>query len=144
MRKRISLGVLVTVLAIGLAVAAVWYNLGFRQRAEVKPVAIVKVFFDEAQTDELTQGETIDWGEVHTGIQTKSLWINNTGPVPAVLQFNYNPQQLPWDWKNYWDYDGSPLAVGQTIMVTITLELPENIGVGEYWWDSGISCSQAP
>jgi hypothetical protein len=136
-------GLAKTILVLVLVGAVAVYNLGFCQRAEIEAVTMIKVFFDEAQTQELTQGATIDWGQVHSGNQTKSLWINNTGSVPAVLQFNHNGQQFPMDWKNSWDYDGSPLAAGDTVKVTITLELPENIGAGEYMWDSGISATQA-
>jgi len=144
MKKKVLLLGLVIIVAIALVGAAVWWNLGFRQGADVTPVAIVSVFQDEAQTDELEQGEMLYWGEVHSGIQNMSLWINNTGSVNATLQFNYNGEQLPGDWQNYWDYTGDPLLVGETVMVTITLELPENVGVGHYEWDSGISATEAP
>jgi hypothetical protein len=139
-KKRISLGILVTVLAIVLVGAVVYYNLGFRQSAEVTPVAIVKVFTNEAQTDELTQNEMIAWGEVHAGSQPKSLWINNTGPAGAVLQFNPDQQQLQqWGWTETWDYDNTPLEHNELRPVIITLTLPENIGVGHFEWNAGIT-----
>jgi hypothetical protein len=140
-KKRILIGGLViTVLAIGLVAAVVYYNLGFRQSAEVTPVAIVKVFTNAEQTDELTQGEMIAWGEVHAGEQTKSLWINNTGPAGAVLQFNVDQQQLQqWGWTETWTYDNTPLEQNELRPVTITLELPADIGAGHYEWNAGIT-----
>jgi hypothetical protein len=139
-KKRISLGVLaITILTIGLIGAVVYYNLGFRQRADVLPVAIIKVFTNADQTEELKQGEMIDWGEISTGTYTQSLWINNTGSVAALIGFNYRGDQLPGDWQNYWDYDGSPLAPNDVVQVTITLVLPENVGAGHYEWDSWIT-----
>lgn len=144
MKKRISLGVLVIILAIGLSVAVVWYQLNFRQRAVVQPVAIIKVFQNEGQTDELKQGETLDWGDVTTGTYKMDLWVNNTGTVSAVLLFDYRRDQMPGDWQLEWDYDGTALAHYELRKVTLTLTLPENIGAGEYGWDSWIHASQAP
>jgi hypothetical protein len=143
-KKRILIGGLViAVLAIGLVAAVVYYNLGFRQSAEVTPVAIVKVFTNAEQTDELTQGEMIAWGEVHAGEQTKSLWINNTGPVDADLQFNYDQQQLQqWGWTETWDYNSVPLVHNELREVVITLTLPENFGAGHYEWNAGITAWQ--
>lgn len=141
MKKSMLIGVLAIIIVVsGLVAAVVYYNLGFRQRADVLPVAIVKVFTNVEQTDELKQGEMIDWGEVLAGsTNNKDLWINNTGAVPAVLQFNYRQDQMPWDWQNYWNYDGSPLAPNAVVHVTITLVVPENVGAGHYEWDSWIT-----
>jgi hypothetical protein len=136
-------GLAKTILVLGLVGAVVVYNLGFCQRAEIEAVTMIKVFFDQAQTQELQQGETIDWSEVHEGIQTKSLWINNTGPVAAVLQFNYNGQQLPGGWMEYWDYDNTPLVHNELRTVTITLVLPEYVDAGVYDWESSITATPA-
>ena len=144
MKKRISLGILaMTIIVLGLVGAVVYYNLGFRQSADVTPVAIVKVFTNAGQTEELEQNEMIAWGEVHTGTQTKSLWINNTGPVEADLQFNYDQQQLQqWGWTETWDYNGVPLVHNELREVIITLTLPENFGAGHYEWTAGITAWQ--
>lgn len=142
MKKRISLGILaIIILAIGLIGAVVYYNLGFRQSAEVTPVATIAVYTDAAMTQEVEQGEMLGWGEVHSGTQTMDLWINNTGSVYALIGFNYDQQQLQqWGWTETWDYDGvTPIAPGDHIQVTITLTLPENIGAGHYEWNAGIT-----
>ena len=144
MKKRILFGVLATaILALGLVGAVVYYHLGFRQRADVVTGAMITVYTDSETTQEL--GQYLDWGELSTspGTYTMDLWINNTGSVDVVLQFNYNGEQMPGDWQNYWDYDGSPLAVDDNVMVTITLELPENVGVGHYEWESWITAWDA-
>jgi len=144
-KKRILLLGLVILLAVALVGAAVWYNLGFRQRAEVSPVAMIKVFFDEAQTNELKQGEYLDWGTITYGsTYTMELWINNTGSVNAILQFNVRQDQFPGDWQNYWDYDGSTLAPKELLKVTITLVTPADIGAGHYEWESWIAATEAP
>jgi hypothetical protein len=140
MKKSMLIGVLAIIIVVsGLVAAVVYYNLGFRQRADILPVARIKVYTNEAQTDEVEQGENLDWGEVHSGTNTKELWINNTGGVYALLAFNYNPQQLPGDWTETWDYNDISLAPKELRKVTITLTLPENIGAGHYEWDSGIT-----
>jgi len=144
MKKSMLIGVLAIVIVVsGLVAAVVYYNLGFRQSAEVTPGAIVKVFTNANQTEELTQGEMIEWGEVHTGTQTKSLWINNTGLVDAVLQFNCDQQQLQqWGWTETWDYNNIPLVPNELRTVIITLTLPENIGAGHFEWNAGITAWQ--
>ena len=141
-KKRISLGILATVLAIVLVGAAVWYNVGFRQRANVVTGAMITVYTDSEMTQEL--GQYLDWPDLSTSPETYTmdLWINNTGSVDVVLQFNYNGEQMPGDWTETWDYNDAPLTVGNNVMVTITLELPENVGVGHYEWDAGISATE--
>ena len=143
MKKRIPIAVLAIVLIVGVVIAAVWWGIGFKQHAIVPVTASVSIFFDEAQTEELTQDGTLEWGEVYPGNQTKLLYINNTGPADAILQYNVNWEQLPGGWNTYWNYTDSTLPVDETIVVEITLELPEDVGSGEYWWDSGISCTTA-
>ena len=139
MKKRILIGVLATtILVLGLVGGVVIYDLGFRQRVDILPVAIIKVFTDAEQTEELKQGEMIDWGPISTGTYTQTLWINNTGPVDAVLGFNYRGDQLPGGWMEYWDYDNTPLVHNELRTVTITLVLPEHVGAGVYEWESSI------
>jgi hypothetical protein len=136
-------GLATTILVLGLVGGVVIYDLGFCQRADILPVAIIKVFTDAEQTEELKQGETIDWSEVHEGIQTKLLWINNTGPVDAVLGFNYRGDQLPGGWMEYWDYNNIPLVPNELRTVTVTLVLPEHVGAGVYEWESSIIATPA-
>jgi len=143
MKKIIPIAVLAIVLIVGVGIAAVWWGIGFKQHAIVTPTASVSIFFDEAQTQELMHDGTLEWGEVGPGTKTTLLYINNTGPADAILEYNVNWEQLPGGWNTYWNYTGSTLPVGETIVVEITLELPEDVGSGEYWWDSGISCTAA-
>jgi len=143
-KKSVLFGVLATTMLVsGLVVAVVVYNLGFRQRAEVEAVSMIRVFFDAAQTMELKQGDTLNWGKVGTGVWTQTLYVNNTGNAPVILSFNYNPGQLPGGWANFWDYDGTALALNELRTVTITLVVPTYVGAGEYWWDSGITAMPA-
>lgn len=142
MKKRILIAVLAIVLIVGVAIAAVWWGIGFKQHAIVPVQASVSIFFDEAQTQELTHDGTLEWGEI-TENTTTLLYINNTGPADAILKYDVNWEQLPGGWNTYWNYTDTTLPVGETIVVEITLELPEDVGSGEYWWDSGISCKAA-
>ena len=144
MKKRIPIAVLVTILSVGLAMAAVWYFVGFRQGADVTSPAHIRVYKDEFLTDELQQGETISWGAVSPGSNYMPLWIVNDGSVDCILQFNYNGDQMPGGWTESWDYDGSALTSPTPLMVTLNLTLPQDVGVGHYEWDSGIGCTQAP
>ena len=145
-KKKISLAILVVaVLAIGLVGAIVWYNLGFRQSAEVVTAAKITVYTDAEKTDEVEQGEMLDWGSVVQGPNFKQLWIENTGSVPANITFYYDQQQLQnWGgWTETWDYNDEPIAVNAVVDVTITLTLPPDIGAGHYELDSGIGAHEA-
>jgi len=139
MKKSMLFGALATIIIVlGIAAAVVIYNLGFRQRAEIEAVSMIRVFFDEMQTDELEQGETINWGKIGSGTWTLPLYVNNTGNGPVTLSFDYRRDQIPGDWVEYWDYNGSPLAQYETRPVTITLILPPYISAGTWEWDSWI------
>ena len=145
MKKRISLGVLVTtILVLGLVGAVVYYNLGFRQRADVLPEAIITVYTNEALTEELTQGEYLDWGPISSGTNLMDLWINNTGLVDALIRFDYDHQQLPGDWTETWDYNDVPIAPNEVRKVTINFTLAQDIGAGHYEWNSWINAWAAP
>jgi len=144
MKKRILIGVLVAILAIGLVSAVVYYHLGFRQRAEVSPVAIVTVYQNATLTDKLEQGEMLDWGSVSSGTQTMPLWIKNTGTVNASIGFNYNNEQFPGDWTLSWDYDNTKLLVSEVRTVTLNLTLPADVHAGSWEWDSDISAWEVP
>jgi len=144
MKKKILIGVLVAILATGLVSAVVYYHLGFRQSADVSPVAIITVYQNEALTDELQQGEMLNWGAVSSGTQTMPLWIKNTGGVNTLIGFNYRQDQFPGDWTLSWDYDGTALVPGEVRQVTLTLELPVDIHTGHWEWDSDISAWEAP
>ena len=132
------------ILVLGLVGGVVIYDLGFRQRAEIEAVTMIKVFFDQAQTQELQQGATIDWGKIGSGVWTMTLYVNNTGNVPIILGFNYRGDQLPEGWNEYWNYDGIPLVHHELRTVTITLVVPTPVGAGAYECDSGITATPVP
>ena len=139
MKKSILFGAIAaTILGLGIVGAVVVYHFGFRQRAEVEAVSMIRIFFDEAQTNELQQGSTIDWGKIGSGTWKLTLYVNNTGNVPVTLTFDYNRGQMPGDWIEYWDYDGTALAHFDLRIVTITLVLPTYVSAGTWEWDSWI------
>ena len=143
MKKRIWLLGLVILLVVVLVGAAVWYNYGFRQGADVVTGALIAVYTDAGCTQELGQNNLISWGNVVSGPQTKSVWVKNIGSVAVTLQFNYDGQQMPGDWTETWDYvAGTPLPAGESIEVVFTLTLPENVGAGHYEWNCGISATE--
>jgi len=145
MKKRILFGVLATtILVLGLVGAVVYYNLGFRQKADVLPEAMITVYTNEGLTEELEQGEYLDWGSISSGTQYMELWINNTGLVNALIRFDYDHQPIPGDWTESWDYNDIALTPNEVRKVTITLTLPENIGTGHYEWNSWINAWKAP
>ena len=143
MKKKILLGILAATILVGAVGAVVVYNLGFRQRAEVAATTMIRVFYEEAQTNELTQGETYDWGLVSSGVFTMDLYVNNTGNSAVVLGFNYNQNQFPQGWTEYWDYNGAALAQNELKKVTITLVIPQYISPGVWEWDSTITAMPA-
>ena len=136
-------GLAKTILVLGLVEAVVVYNLGFCQRAEIEAVTIIKVFFDQAQTRELQQGATFNWGKICSGVWTLTLYVNNTGNDDVILGLNYRGDQLPGGWMEYWDYDNTPLVHNELRTVTITLVLPEHVGAGVYEWESSIIATPA-
>ena len=136
-------GLAKTILFLVLVGAVVVYNLRFCQRAEFKAVTMVKVFFDQAQTRELQQGATFNWGKICSGVWTLTLYVNNTGNDDVILGFNYRGDQLPEGWIEYWDYDNTPLVHNELRTVTITLVLPEYVDAGVYEWKSSITATPA-
>jgi hypothetical protein len=142
MKKRIWLLGLVILLVVVLVGAAVWYNYGFRQGADVTTNAQIKVYPDSGMAQEIGQGNLFSWGAVSTGQNVKSVWVKNTGSVDVTLQFNYDGQQLPGDWTETWNYNGDPLTVGSNIEVVFTLTLPDNVGAGHYEWNCGIAATE--
>ena len=132
-------GLAKTILILGLVGSVVIYSLGLKQRAEIEAVSMIRVFFDEAQTDELKQGETLDWGKIGSGVWTLTLYVNNTGNTPVILRFNYSRDQLPEGCAEYWDYDGTPLAHNELRTITITLVIPQYISSGVWECDSSIT-----
>jgi hypothetical protein len=136
-------GLAKTILVLGLVGSVVICNFGLKQIAEIEAVTMIRVFFDEAQTDELKQGGTFDWGEIGSGVWTLTLYVNNTGNTPVILGFNYGGDHLPRGLAEYWDYDGTPLAQNELRTVTITLVVPQHISPGVWEWDSSITAVPA-
>jgi len=136
-------GLAKTILVLGLVGGVFAYNLGLEQRAEIEAVTMIKVFFDQAQTRELQQGATFNWGKICSGVWTLTLYVNNTGNDDVILGFNYRGDQLPGGWIEYWDYDNTPLVHNELRTVTITLVLPEYVDAGVYEWESSITATPA-
>jgi hypothetical protein len=132
-----------TILVLGLIGSFVICNFGLKQRAENEALTMIRVFFDKAQTDELTQGETFDWGEIGSGVWTLTLYVNNTANAPVILGFNYGGDHLPVGLAEYWDYDGTALAHNELRTVTITLVVSQYISPGAWEWDSSITAVPA-
>lgn len=131
------------ILVLTLMGSIAFCHFGFHHRAEVKPVAMIKVFFDQAQTQELKQGGTLNWGKISSGVWTLTLYVNNTGSADVILKLNYRRDQLPEGLIEYWDYDGTPLAHNELRKVTITLVVPEHFDAGVYECESSITATPA-
>ena len=127
-KKKILLGIITVALLVGVVGAVIVYNFGFKQRFEVVSAANIRVFFDSQETQELQQGNYLDWGQItNTNPKQMTLYIKNVGTVDVTLTFNYDGQQLPQGWSETWDYTGGIVAQGATVSVTITLTLPAMI-----------------
>jgi hypothetical protein len=141
-KKKILLGIVAAAVLVGLVGAVVVYNFGFHQRFEVVSAAKIRVFLGEGHTQELQQGNYLDWGQItDTDPKQKSLYIYNSGTVNAILGFGYDGQQMPQGWSLTWDYDNAPVASGATILVNMTLTMPSNIGEGTYECNSWINAT---
>jgi len=91
-----------------------------------------------------TQGTTpltsLDWGTLNPGEdQTITSYIKNEGNTPITLSLqssNWNPTSA----QNYltltWNYNDQPINPGQTIEITITLEVDPSItGITTFSFD---------
>ena len=131
MKKSILLGVVATVMLVSVAAAVIFYNFGFRQRFEVVSAAKIQVFLDSGLTMELQQGQILYWDPItDTTPKSETLYVKNVGTVDVTLSFNYDRNQLPWDWSLSWDSEGTLLTQGSSVAVTITLTLPPSISAG--------------
>jgi len=142
MKKKILFGVIVAGVLVGLVLGQIVFQFGFRQRFEIVSEAQIRVFYDVGETQELQQGNYLDWGAItSTDPQQRTLYVKNVGTVDVTLSFGYDPQSLPQDWSLTWDYDGTPLTQGTTIPVTITLTLPSTVSSGIYECNTGIQAT---
>lgn len=142
MKKTSLLALATMVLAVtNIALAVSIYQLYYPMTAEVPQAAEIKVYSDSSlnSTYLLPDGTTIDWGTVTSGVNTKYLWIENTGNCPVSL--NLTVQNLPADWSLTWDSENYNLNVGQSIKSTLTLTVPTNATSGIYSWSSWIKAT---
>jgi type II secretory pathway pseudopilin PulG len=152
MKKSILLGVVASIAVLGLVAAVVIYHFGFRQRFVIESTATIKVFYDAGLTNELHQGDTLNWGPITTtDAQHKTLWIENVGTVDATLQLGYDQNQPPWKdqngnptgWSLTWDAEGATVVHGGApIQANLTLTLPSTIDAGT--WDIGSEIRATP
>lgn len=135
MRRRNLLVLVSIMMLVAVAAAAVIFHLHFKQRLVLVTGAKIKVYYDKGLTQELKQGDTLDWGTHGTTEDlTKDFWIKNTGSVDVTLNFGWSGEH-PW-MSMSWNYtEGTVLSTDEVIHVQVVLDLPENIGAGEYWWD---------
>jgi hypothetical protein len=150
-KKSILLGVVATTIAIGLVAAVVIFHFGFQQHFEVVSGATLRIFYDAGLTNELQQGQTLDWGQItDSSPKTKTLYIEDVGTADATLELGYDPNQPPWNqgWSLSWDYiDGTvvvhgPHNSGHSITVILTLTLPETLNAGS--WTCGSEIRATP
>jgi hypothetical protein len=144
-KKKLFLGILAAATLVGIVVAAIVYNFGFRQRFEVVSAGKIKVFLGEGETQELQQGNMITWDTItSTDMQQKTIWVKNVGTADVTLEFGHDYQQMPNDWSLNWNYTGATVAQGTTIAINMTLTLPSNINEGTYECNSGITATPVP
>jgi len=111
-------------------------NVGVINVGVIKTIG-AKAYSDSECTQELS---SIDWGTLEPG-STKSftIYIKNEGNVDVTLNLsteNWNPESA----SNYitisWNYDGSSIAPGQVLQITLNLRVSNSVsGVDNFSFD---------
>jgi len=141
--KKATFMFLALLTVIGATYGANTFTFIFNERATVGVREHIRVWLDASKTIELQSGGTFDWGTVVIGANTESLWIENDGTVSVILNLVVSAS-LPVGWTETWNYDGTPVTVGETRSVTITLTVPSGATAGTYSWsNSQITATQA-
>jgi len=84
--------------------------------------------------------ESINWGIIYPGTSvSETIEVTNTGNVAVKLSFsttNWNPSSAENYMSLAWDYDETPLSVGTTKTITLTLVVFSNItGITSFNFD---------
>ena len=90
---------------------------------------------------------SIDWGSLEPGTnKTVTLFIKNKGKTPVTLSYyssNWNPSEITNYLSLTWDYTGQSIEFKETVQVTFTLHISENVETTEnFSFDITIICTQ--
>jgi hypothetical protein len=90
---------------------------------------------------------SIDWGSLEPGTnKTLTLFIKNKGKNPVTLSYyssNWNPPEITNYLSLTWDYTGHTIEFKETVQVTFTLHISENVEPTEnFSFDITIICTQ--
>lgn len=82
----------------------------------------------------------IDWGKLEPGSRARiECYIKNIGKTPSKLTLvtaNWTPPEAATYVGLTWDYDGQRLEIDEIILLTLTLNVSENIqGITEFFFD---------
>ena len=137
--------ILLTAVIIALFLATIVglvYIVRIRSTGVIKTVGC-EVYWDSGLTQNVTE---INWGFVEPGKEyNRSVYIKNTSNVQANLTLgteNWDPVEASDYITLYWNYNNQTLAVGEAILVVLTLEIsPDVTGIKNFSFDIVIICS---
>jgi len=115
---------LILICSIGVVTGALITERFWGNRGRIVGIGI-DLYWDQALTDVIEDGEEYDWGEIEAGeSSTMTLYCSNTGNVPVYLTM-YNQDHDPASIQQYlihsWDYNGIAIPVNGSRRVIFTL-----------------------
>jgi len=121
-----------------MAVAAVIQNYYVHDET----VKVLTVQIEEYLNGDFVANETLmDWGSILPGeTATWQYDVKNVGSVDCVVT---RVTTVPEGWVESWTGDGVTIMVGDTLLGTLTLTVPEDAS-GTYTWTSELVVTEAP
>ena len=126
-------GLIVALIVVG---AIVYFSLRLHATGTIKLIGL-EAFADP----EATLGvSSVDWGLIPPGgVSQTVLYLKSTATVPANLSLeisNWAPPEAASFMNVTWDYDGSPLLVGEVRRVILQLFVADTItGITNFSFD---------
>jgi hypothetical protein len=104
----------------------------------------IEIYWNSKCTERVS---SIEWGSLEPGTdKTVTLFIKNKGKTPVTLSHyssNWNPSEIVNYLSLTWDYTGHSIEFKETVQVTFTLHISENVEPTEnFSFDITIICTQ--
>lgn len=137
-----ALGITALIVTAVVIAAIVYFTVRISARGSIRTVGL-EVFADP----EATQGvSSIDWGILDPGGQAQvTLYLKTTSNVPATVTLStqgWDPEAAASYITLAWDYDETPLEVGEIRAVVFTLNVaPDILGITDFYFDIVITAA---
>ena len=125
----------------GLVVKPIPYSPPPQTSSYSSPPPEPKIDLDVYNEIECINKKTeIEWGSINAGSSvSRTIYIKNSGSSGVVLSFlteKWNPVETSRHLTLSWDYDGSPVKIGNVLRIKLTLAVDSSInGVDQFSFD---------